>query len=72
MKMSPFRPKFAKIMVCTFEMSGKITDSTNVASEPVILTTSHILFAIFGRGSGQIFTKMRVCENGQTRTDPTE
>ena len=35
-KMSQFRPKITKIRVCTFEMSGKITDSADVASETVI------------------------------------
>ena len=35
-------------------------DSANVASEPVILSPSHPLFAIFGRASGQIFGKNMV------------
>ena len=35
-KLSQFRPKITKIRVCTFQMSGKITDSANVASEAVI------------------------------------
>ena len=46
--------------VFTFQMSGKIMDSANVAFEAVILTHPHLLFAIFGRASGQIFEKMRV------------
>ena len=62
MKMSQLRPQITKITVCTFEMSGKITDSANVASEPVIPTPSHTLFTIFGRASGQIFeNKLKIC-----------
>ena len=38
-------------------MSGKIRDSTNVASEAVILSNSHTLFAIFGPARGQIYGK---------------
>ena len=57
-QMNQFRPKITKIRVCTFQMSGKIPDSANVAFEAVILTPSHILFAIFGRASGQIFEKI--------------
>ena len=34
--MEQFRPGITKIRVCTFEMSGKMTDSANVASEPVV------------------------------------
>ena len=56
-KLSHFRPEITKFRVCTF---GKITDSANVASDTVILTPSHPLFAIFGCASGQIFEKMRV------------
>ena len=37
-KMSQFKSKITKIRVCTFELSGKITDSANTASETVILT----------------------------------
>ena len=37
-KMTKFRPKITKIRVCTFQMSGKIPVSTNVAFEAVILT----------------------------------
>ena len=33
-----FGSKIKKIRVCTFQMSGKIRDSTNVAFEAVILT----------------------------------
>ena len=40
-KMTQFRPEITKIRVCTFQMSGKIRDSTNVAFEAVILTYSH-------------------------------
>ena len=35
-KMTEFRSKITKIRVCTFQMSGKIPDSANVASEAVI------------------------------------
>ena len=58
-KTNKFRPEITKIRVCNFQMSGKITDSANVAFEAVILTHPHSLFAIFGRASGQIFEKMR-------------
>ena len=34
-KLSQFRPQITKIRVCTFEMSRKITDSANVASEAI-------------------------------------
>ena len=34
-----FGSKIKKIKVCTFQMSGKIPDSTNVAFEAVIPTT---------------------------------
>ena len=56
-KIDQFEPKIKKIRVCTFQMSGKIRDSTNVAFEAVILSNSHTLFAIFGRASGQIYLK---------------
>ena len=46
-QMGQCRPKITKIRVCTFEMSGKITDSANVASVSVIPAPSHTLFAIF-------------------------
>ena len=36
-KMSQFRPEMPKIRVCTFQMSGKIPDSTNVAFEDPFL-----------------------------------
>ena len=45
-----FESKITKIRVCTFQMSGKIRDSTNVAFE-------HPLFAIFGPARGQIYGK---------------
>ena len=35
-KMTQFGSKIIKIRVCTFQMSGKIPDSTNVAFEAVI------------------------------------
>ena len=66
-KIDQFESKMTKIRVCTFQMSGKIPDSANVAFEAVILTHPHPLFthlhamfAIVGRASGQIFQKMRV------------
>ena len=37
-KIDQFGSKIKKIRVCTFQMSGKITDSTNVASEAVVPT----------------------------------
>ena len=40
-KIDQFGSKIPKIRVCTFQMSGKIRDSTNVAFEAVILTHSH-------------------------------
>ena len=39
-KMTQFWSKIKKIRVCTFQMSGKIPDSTNVASEACLLYTS--------------------------------
>ena len=56
-KIDQFGSKITKIRVCTFQMSGKIRDSTNVASEAVILSNSHTLFAIFGPARGQIYGK---------------
>ena len=49
-KIDQFGSKITKIRVCTFQMSGKITDSTNVAFEEP-------LFAIFGPARGQIYGK---------------
>ena len=49
--MTQFEPKIKKIRVCTFQMSGKIRDSTNVAFEEP-------LFAIFGPARGQTNGKM--------------
>ena len=40
-KMVQFGSKITKIRVCTFQMSGKIPDSDNVASEAAILTHAH-------------------------------
>ena len=40
-KIDQFGPKILKIRVCTFQMSGKIPDSTNVAFEVVISTHPH-------------------------------
>ena len=48
-KMGQFRPKITKIKVCSFQISGKITDSANVASETVILTPSQASAAPFTR-----------------------
>ena len=42
-KMTQLGSKIEKVRVCTFQMSGKIPDSTNVASEAVILTHPHTL-----------------------------
>ena len=49
-KIDQFGSKITKIRVCTFRMSGKIRDSTNVAFEEP-------LFAIFGPARGQIYGK---------------
>ena len=49
-KMTQFGSKIKKMRVCTFQMSGKIRDSTNVAFEEP-------LFAIFGPARGQIYGK---------------
>ena len=46
--------------VCTFEMSGKVTDSDNVASKTVVLTLSQPLSAIFCHASGQVFENVQV------------
>ena len=56
-KIDQFGSKIKKIRVCTFQMSGKIPDSTNVASEAVIPSNPHTLFAIFGPARGQIYGK---------------
>ena len=49
-KIDQFGSKIKKIRVCTFQMSGKIPDSTNVAFEAP-------LFAIFGPARGKIYGK---------------
>ena len=49
-KIDQFGSKITKMRVCTFQMSGKIPDSTNVAFEAP-------LFAIFGPARGQIYGK---------------
>ena len=49
-KIDQFGPKIKKIRVCTFQMSGKIPDSANVAFEDPLL-------AIFGPARGQIYGK---------------
>ena len=56
-KIAQFGSKITKIRVCTFQMSGKIRDSTNVASEADIPSNPHTLFAIFGPARGQIYGK---------------
>ena len=56
-KIDQFESKITKMRVCTFQMSGKIPDSANVAFEAVILSSPDPSFAIFGRASGQIFKK---------------
>ena len=56
-KIDQFGSKIKKIRVCTFQMSGKTRDSTNVASEAVIPSNPHTLFAIFGPARGQIYGK---------------
>ena len=50
LKTRQFRPEITKIRVCTFQMSGKIPDSTNIAFEDS-------LFAIFGPARRQIYGK---------------
>ena len=50
-KITQISSKIKKIRVCTFQMSGKIPDSANVAFEEP-------LFAIFGPARGQIYGKM--------------
>ena len=47
-KIDQFGSKIPKMRVCTFQMSGKIPDSANVAFEDP-------LFAIFGPARGQIY-----------------
>ena len=49
-KIDQFASKITKIRVCTFQMSGKIPDLTNVAFEAP-------LFAIFGPARDQIYKK---------------
>ena len=48
-KMSQFRHETPKIRVYTFQMSGKIPDSANIASETVILTPPHASAAPFSQ-----------------------
>ena len=50
-KMTQFGSKITNMRVCTFQISGKIRDSTNVAFEAP-------LFAIFGPARGQIHRKI--------------
>ena len=57
-KIDQLDSKIQKMRVCTFQMSGKITDSANVAFEAVILSNPDPSPAIFGRASGQIFEKV--------------
>ena len=49
-KIDQIGSKITKIRVCTFQMSGKIPDSTNAAFEAP-------LFAIFGPARGQMYGK---------------
>ena len=49
-KINKFGSKISKIRVCTFQMSGKIPDSTNVAFEEP-------LFAIFGPSGAKYMEK---------------
>ena len=58
--MSQFRPKITKIMVCTFEMSGKIPDSANVATEQVISTPSHTFSRYLAALAAKYLRKMMV------------
>ena len=55
--MNQFGARITKIRACSFEMTGKITDSDNVASELVILTPSHASAAPFLRYSAALVTK---------------
>ena len=48
-QLGQFRPKITKITVCTFQMSGKIPDSSPAPEHPFLQS--------FGRASGQIFKK---------------
>ena len=48
-KIDQFGSKITKIRVCTFQMSGKIRDSTNVASEAIIPSNSHPFCNIWPR-----------------------
>ena len=52
-KTTQFGSKIKNIRVCTFQMSGKIPDSTNVAFQ----APSSPLFAVFGPATGQIYEK---------------
>ena len=52
-KMDQIRSKITKNRVCTFQMSGKMTDSSKTSPRAP-------LFAIFGCASGHIFQKMQV------------
>ena len=63
-KMTQCRREITKIRVCTFQMSGKITDSSRTSSRAPI-------FAIFGRASGQIFEKMTVSALGAGSPSPS-
>ena len=59
-KMSQFIHKITKIRVCTFQMSGKIPDSTNVAFEAVISTPFSQYLATLAAKYPKKYEKIRV------------
>ena len=63
MKMKQFGPKITKIRVCTFQMSGKIPDSSKTSPRAP-------LSSIFGRASGQIFQTPERLHRGELGCRP--
>ena len=61
-RMSQFESKIKKIKVCTFQMSGKIPDSANVAFEAVISThPTHFLQYLAPLGAKYIEKLLKKC-----------
>ena len=59
-KITQLDSKITKIRVCTFQMSGKITDSANAASNPIISSPSLRYLAALAAKYSKKYKKMRV------------
>ena len=57
-KIDNFVSKIKKIKVCTFQMSGKIRDSSGKIRDSTNVASEDPLFAIFGPARGQIYGKI--------------